>query len=324
LEVRLSGLVSVGISWLLLTTTAFAFIERKIERTFDVSEKAVFKLDTVAGMVRVVEDADAKVIRFTVIQTADAETEKEMDALVEVVDIDMQQSKTGLVSVSTRFRRPLVWTWENWPPVSLAYEVHVPRHCDVTIVTGEGQIDVSSMTGRLTLDNERGDIFTGEIDGAITTRSRSGSIGITACTGEISATTRTGNITVGRAAGLTQLSSSGGYIELQRASGKVVVRGDGSDAQIGFTTPVKYPADIVLSGGTLVLQVEKDSACTLDLRSSIFGKVSLRGQLHLAITGGGLGKSSLQAAVNGGGTQISARAKGGSVQLRALDPLPQG
>jgi hypothetical protein len=308
----------------MLVCPASAFIERKIERTFVVSEAAEFKLDTSIGLVRVIEDAEARTIHVTVTQAGDADTEAQMDELVSAVEISMEQSKTGAVSVYTRFRRPLVWTWENWPPVSLVYEVRVPRHCDVTIITGEGQIDVSAMTGRLTLDNERGDIFTGEIDGVITARSRSGSIGITACTGDVYATTRTGNITVGRTAGLAQLSSSGGYIELQRAGGKVVVRGDGSDAQIGFVSPVRQPADIVLSGGTLVLQLEKGSVCTLDLRASIFGKVSLRGKLDMAVSGGGVGKSSLQALVNGGGVPLSARSKGGSIQLQALEPLPPG
>jgi len=109
---------------------------------------------------------------------------------------------------------------------------------------------------------------------------------------------------------------------LQRAAGEVVVRGDGSDALVGFVSPIRHAADISTSGGSVALVLENSAACTLDVRASVFGKVSLRGDLPLAVSAGGAGQSLLKAAINGGGERIQARASGGNVLVRGVVPLP--
>lgn len=300
---------------------AFAFIERRVERSFPATESGSIKIDTSFGAVNVREVADAKEIKVVVIQTADVEAEAEMDRRLTTLDLRMRQKDGGAVFIDARFSRDVTWSWKTWPPITLVYEVQVPRRCDVEIITGEGQITVGSLTGRLVLGSDTGGIFTGEIDGSISARSRTGSVAITACSGPIDVSTDMGNITVGRANGRTTLASRGGFIELQRANGAVVVRGNGSDAQIGFVSPVRHVADIATSGGSVLLRFDNDAACSLDLRASMFGKVSVRGGLPVAVTAGGIGKSRLRGNVNAGGVRIEARASGGNVVLRGVEPL---
>ncbi|MFA6959346.1 MAG: hypothetical protein WC205_01190 [Opitutaceae bacterium] len=299
-----------------------AAIERRVEQRFAVPEAAVLRLDTSYGTVNIREVPDTKIIEVVITQTAEVDTEQEMDGRLRMLDLKMDQRTDGTVMLSAQFRRSLTWSWKSWPPVTLAYEIQVPKRCDVDIHTGDGRITVGALEGRVVLGSEHGAIFTSEIDGTIKARSRTGSVSITACTGEIDASTDVGNLTVGRAGGRTVLSSDGGYIDLQRASGEVVVRGNGSDAQVGFVPPILHSADIVTSGGSVVLLLNTTAACTLDLKSSIFGHVSLRGELPLVVTRGGRGTSSLEGAVNGGGPRILASASGGNVQLRALAPVP--
>jgi len=206
--------------------------------------------------------------------------------------------------------------------VTLTYEISLPEHCDVDIQSGNGVITLGAIKGRVSLATEGGAIYAQEIDGAFTARSRSGAIGVSACTGDLEVRTETGSITIGRAAGKTTLVSRGGFIEVQRASNRLVVRGDGSNAQIGFISPIREAADIVLSGGTLTLRLDNNVASTLDLRASVFGKIHMRGKLPMQVSAGGVGKSRLHADVNGGGPRLVARAHGGSVMVRALDPVP--
>lgn len=305
----------------LLAAPLHAVIERKVERSFEVGGHPRLKIDTFYGAVNVREVAGAKAISVMVLQTAATDTEADMDRRLGALDLSMEQAADGAVVISGQFRRSVTWSWQNWPPVALIFEITVPQRCDVEIRTGDGQIVLGSFTGRVDLASESGSIFTKEIDGSVKARSRSGAIAITACTGSIDVRTETSNITVGRAGGRTELSSRGGYIEVQRAAGEVIVRGDGSDAQVGFASPIREPADLVLSGGSLVMELENNAAGTLDLRASRLGRVNLRGELPMEVQSGGVGKSTLQSTVNGGGPRLLARANGGNVLVRSVEPL---
>ena len=306
----------------LLEAPLHAVIERKVEQNFDVGSQPALRIDSFYGTVNVREVAGAKSIGVVVIQTAATDIEADMDRRLGALDLRMSQASDGAVVLSAQFRRSVTWSWQNWPPVALNFEITVPRRCDVEIRTGDGQIVLGAVAGHVDLSSESGSIFTKEIDGSVKARSRSGAIAITACTGAIDVVTETANITVGRAGGRTVLSSRGGYIEVQRAAGEVIVRGDGSDAQVGFVSPIREPADLLVSGGSLVMELESNAASTLDLRASRLGRVNLRGKLPMEVQSGGLGKSTLQSTVNGGGPRLLARASGGNVWVRSVEPLP--
>lgn len=320
--VPLSFLRAFALGWLLLSLPAYGLIERRLERSFPLGDRAALKVDSFYGSVTVREVPDAKEISVVVIQAADVTAERDMDRYLKTLDLRVEQTRAGVVSVSAKFRSLLTWSWKTWPPVALVYEIRVPMRCDVQITTGEGPITTGALQGRVVLRSESGAIFSGEVDGSVKARNGVGSVAITACTGPVDVTTDTGNITVGRVGGRATLASSGGLIELQRAAGEVVVWGDGSDAQVGFASPIRHAANISTSGGSVSLVVENSAACTLDVRASVFGKVALRGDLPLAVSSGGVGQASLKAVVNGGGARIQARAAGGNVLVRGVVPLP--
>jgi len=294
-------------------------MERRVERRFDVPAATTLKIDTFSGAVHVAKGT-GQTIEITVIEQADVEKEAEMDARVKDLDLHMTATDTG-VNIFARYNKKATWSWMGWPPLIITYEIKVPPQCDVEVLTIDGGIVIGSIKGNLDLSNDSGPIFTGEIDGGIKAHSRIGDIAVTACTGDIKAHTRTGNVTVGRGFGRTELSSDGGYIELQRAAGEVVVRGSGTDAKVGFVSPITKSAKITTSGGEITIVMETTAACTLDLSASIFGRVKVR-NLAVKATGGGSGKSSLAGTVNGGGPLISADANGGNIFVRGLDPVP--
>jgi hypothetical protein len=291
-----------------------------VERRFDVSETAALQVDAFSGEVRIIVVPDARFIEVSVFQAANVASEAEMDERLASLNLAMSQ-QGGVVSVTARYAKPVAWTWKAWPPVNLVFEIKVPRRCDVRVITGEGAITIGSLEGRVVVDNDMGSIFVGEIDGPVTVRSRSGEVALTAASGAIDVSTSVGGITVGRALASARLSSQGGFIEVQKAAGALSIHGNGSSAKVGFADEIREPAEIVVSGGDIMLALENRSRCTLDLKASFFGRVALRGELPLVVTSGGVGRSSLGATVNGGGPRITARADGGSVEVRALKPL---
>ena len=304
----------------LATVPAFALVERRVERRFEVPEAAALNVDTFSGEVRITEDPNARVIEVVVLQSADVATDAAMDARLASLSLEMSQ-RNGAVSLTARYAKSVGWSWKSWAPVNLVYEIKVPRRCDVQVTTRDGAILMGSLEGRVVLGNESGSIFTGEITGPVTAHSVTGGVSITAATGAIDVSTRTSNIVIGRAFGPTRISSQGGYIEVQQAGDELVIRGSGSSAQVGFARQFKHAADIAVSGGEIMLVLETNRVCTLDLKSSIFGKVNVRGELPLNVTTGSVGRSSLEATVNGGGPRITARASGGNVVVRSVRPL---
>jgi hypothetical protein len=304
-----------------LALPAAGVVERHVERSFDLPGDAALNVDVFDGAVRITDDPDAKTISIVVTQTAEVETESAMDSLLAAFEFHMSE-RNGTVMLVAKYRKVVGWSWNTWSPVNLLYEIRVPRRCDVTVATHKGMIVIGSLEGRVVLSNESGSIFTGEIQGPVTARSHSGEIAITSATGRIHASTRSGNITIGRAGGLADVSSEGGYIELQQAGAGVMIRGNGSDAKVGFKSPILHASDIAISGGELALALETDSACTLDVRASVFGTVDVRGELPVKVTAGGEGRSLLKAIVNGGGPSIVAKASGGNVVVRGVTPFP--
>lgn len=284
-------------------------------------ENASLKVDGGFGAVTVSPVAGAKEIVIVVTLSAEAENDTDFERRLGLLDLSIRQDVEGRVELAAKLRRAVTWSWNDWPPLAMSCDIRVPARCDVDVRTSGGAIRLGSLSGRVTLASDSGQVFAREIDGSFKAVSRSGAVSLAACTGDIDITTGSANITVGRAGGRTTLTSRGGYIEAQRVAGELVLRGDGSSAQVGFASPIRKPADIELSGGDLVLTLETGAAGELDVRASRLGRVELDGELPLTVTSGGVGRSSLLASFNGGGPRLQARASGGNVWLRAVEPL---
>ena len=143
--------------------SAFAMVERRIERTFDVPLGAELRVNTVSGLVNVIAVPFAKTIEVSVIQTAPVDTEAQMDKRLRAIVLDMKQDG-GVVSIKAKSRWPIIPFWVTSPPVTLTYVIKVPPRCDVTVTTSDANIEIGELRGRMTLNNEKGNIFTAAID----------------------------------------------------------------------------------------------------------------------------------------------------------------
>ncbi len=300
-------------------TSASAMIEHKVQKTFSVAAAgAVLDAGLFSGAINVTV-SDGNAIEVELVEQCEEKTEAAAAPKFANLDLAIGQQADGRVAITATYRQKVSFTWQNWPPVLLTLNVKVPRHCDVTLQTRDGDITVGALQGKVDLRNETGKIFADEIDGTLTVHSRSGEIGLTACSGMIEVQTLTAPILIGRSPGGARLASDGGAIEIQNAGGVTTVTGNGSEVKVHFAHPVTHMADLTTSGGNIMVVFDQRSAANLDAQASIFGKVMVQ-NLPLPGLTNGEKRVGLSAKLNGGGPAIVIRAAGGHVILRGEKP----
>ncbi len=149
-------LLSAVVVVVLSATDAFALLERRVERRFEVPAAATLKIDTFSGAVHIAKGT-GQAIEITVIEQADVEKEADMDARVKDLDLRMTATGTG-VSIVTRYNKKATWSWKGWPPLMITYEIKVPAQCDVQVNTLDGGIVIGSIKGKLDLANDADEV----------------------------------------------------------------------------------------------------------------------------------------------------------------------
>lgn len=302
---------------------AFAAIQRQFTRSYTVPAAAPVALNvaTFAGDV-VIDKGAPGVVTLTVIEKSDvAKTDAEMNDILSHIRI-VSKADGSAVSIVSDYDKPAVWSWKKWPPLALTYKLTVPARCDVKVDASGGTTTVSDLTGKMTLVGDTQRISAKSIMGTIDAVNAKGDIAVTSCTGAVTARTMIGGISLGSVAGPVRVSSSGGNISLRNISGPVVVRGNASNIRIEFPEPVKNPADIVTTGGNILLMFKTDSSCSLDLSASVFSHIEFQ-DLTPKTKQGVEGESSVTGKLNAGGPLIHAEAAGGSIGVLGLEPMPR-
>lgn len=294
-------------------------IDRVVERSFTVGDRASVSIETFYGPVRILraDSPQSREIKVIVRETLDADNEAEADRELKKFELAIEETSPGEIKVQARDRRSVRWSWQKWPPLGLDFEVTVPQRCDVKVFSHEGAIVIPALSGVIEAANDSGAITIGTIEGSATIRAGRGDAAITACSGELHVTALAGNIMIGRADGPTEVHGVGGAIEIQKTRGRLRATGDGSDLKIGFAYPINGDASVTASGGDIMASFEDKISARLSAHASPFGQVRGR-DLKFAITSGELGKSSLEAQLGEGGPQISLRASGGNIRLLSV------
>jgi hypothetical protein len=302
--------------------TETGVVDRIVERRFAVGDHASLSLETFYGPVKVSvgEGADAQLIRVTVRESIDANTEAEADRELKNFDLAIEEKTPGKIEVRAKERRSIRWSWQKWPPIGLEFEVSVPRQCVLKIFSHDGAISVQALVGSVDLTNDAGPITVGMIAGNLSVKAARGDVAITGCSGELNVRAEAGNVMIGRAEGKTLVQGTNGSIEVQKSHGNLTARGDGSDLKIGFAYPINGDATVSAAGGDISASFEEKISADLAARASTFGEVRGR-DLKMKITRGGLGKSSLEAQLNQGGPLISLHASGGNIRLLTVPDI---
>ena len=312
-------------AWALLFFLSGASLSAKISRTvervfpFAPGEIPLVKLEVFYGSVTV-ESAEGDAVRIEV--KLDFETDQETVANRVQKNLTLTFAQPGgVVTVGAEYSRSVHWDFENWPPVKLAFKLLVPAHCNLDLYTRDGSLVVGLLGGAMKARTHSGAITFRGVQGSIEAQSEFGDITVQHCTGTLKLRSVSGNFRVGPVGGFADVFGYGGEIEVQSAGGGIKAETSGADLLVGFAHPVTAPATLSTGGANVILTFDQRSACTLDLRASIFGKVvNVKDRLQLTPTSGAFGKSRLQATLNGGGPLIAAKASGGHVYVQSAAP----
>jgi len=312
---------SLAVLFLLATNGSWAVVERLVEKRISVTAgRTSLTIDAYHGPISVVATAEPE-IYVAVRQTMEVNSEAEADLRLHELELVVLEKETGGLAIQARYRKAVQWSWKTWPPVSLAFEVRVPRACDLDLLTRDGAITVGDLQGAVKVRTLKGSIFLREIEGSVEAASEQGDVAVTACSQSLTIAAKDGNVLVGRTNGPTEVSDTNGLLEIQNARGPLRASGDGADLKIGFAYPLSAPAELVAAGGDIAVSFDTRNAFAIDAKASRFGYVRVR-DLPLAITSGKVGASHLSGQLKGGGPKVSIRASGGNIRLTGFAPMP--
>ncbi len=291
----------------LVPVSAFAKIERVVEKTFSVKPGGSLTVETEGGNVRV-ETGDDTTVKVVARQTIRASSEREADELLERLDMSIEQSGND-VAVRAKYER---MRWGR-NPVNVDFTVTVPARYDVDLRTSGGDVRVGDLDGKVRARTSGGNVVLGKMSGPVDAHTSGGNVSLVEGVGRVSLGTSGGNIRVERSVGETDLDTSGGDIEVKSVEGTLRAETSGGNVTAGIVGALKGDCVLDTSGGRVKATVDESAAFTLDASTS-GGDVRAEG-LTITISGGGIGKSKLSGKVNGGGPLLKLHSSGGDIVI---------
>jgi DUF4097 and DUF4098 domain-containing protein YvlB len=290
-----------------------ARLTRVVEKTFTVQPGGTFKATTQGGDITI-HTADVKEVRVTAKKVFRTSDEKEADEVESKLTLTMDQAGNDVTAEAKYEKRPGGSWFSSWPPVSVSFEVTVPKSYNLNLNTSGGDIEAASVVGNVRARTSGGDMKFDRVDGEIDAHTSGGDIVLKEGTARAKLGTSGGDIDVDRAGGPTEVSTSGGNITINSVTQLLSANTSGGDVHATLTEPMKQDTVLSTSGGDVRVRVVKGAGFELDASTS-GGDVRAEG-LTITIAKGGVGKSRLAGSVNGGGPRLKLRSSGGDISVR--------
>ena len=290
-----------------------AKITRTVDKTFTVQSGGNFKALTQGGDITI-RTADTPEVRIHVKQVVRASSEKEADEILEKLSLTMEQTGNDVFAEAKYESRPMGFHFGNWPPVSVSFEVTVPKNFNLNLNTSGGDIVVASVKGNVRARTSGGNLKFDRVDGEIDAHTSGGDIVLQEGTARAKLGTSGGDVQIDRAGGPTEVSTSGGDITINSVTQLISASTSGGNVRATLTEPLKQDTVLSTSGGDVRVNIVKGAGFELDASTS-GGDVRAEG-LTITIAKGGVGKSRLVGSVNGGGPRLKLRSSGGDISVK--------
>ena len=293
--------------------SAFAKIERVVEKTFTVQPGGTLKVETSGGGI-VVESGTGDTVKVTAKEVIRADNDAEADALQKDFTLTIEQQGNDVTAKAKYASSPLDFHFGSWPPVQVSFVVTVPTRYHTDLHTSGGSIKVGDLTGNVLARTSGGGIRIGQIDGTVDAHTSGGDIRLDFCTGDTKLDTSGGGISAQRIVGKADLHTSGGSISVKLVENALQAHTSGGGVEAAIAGTLKGECSLSTSGGSIRVAVDKTAAFRLDAATS-GGGVRAAG-LTIRLENGGLGKSRLVGDVNGGGALLKLRTSGGGIDVK--------
>ena len=292
-----------------LPVSLFAKIERTVEKTFMVAPGGTLRVETEGGSIRVLSSPDS-MVKITAMQRIRADTESEADEILKkfALTFDAQDSE---VSATAKYARPVTGVRWGRNPVEVDFIVTVPAKFSAKLKTSGGAIVVGDLDGAVEARTSGGDVKLGTIPGVVDAHTSGGDVALEAGGASVTLNTSGGDVSAKRLMGPAVLRTSGGNIKASQVEHTLEAKTSGGNVTVQFAGALRGDCELGTSGGNVKVAVEPAAGFQLDASTS-GGGVEATG-LTITIASGGLKKSRLSGAVNGGGPRLKLRSSGGDI-----------
>lgn len=242
--------------------------ERVVHLSEPVGSAKVFEVETHNGSITV-NGAATNMCDVTATITARADTEENAKKLADKVQVWLDTSGE---KIAARIEKPDLVGWQH---VGVAFDVKITNHINLKLVTHNGSVEVSNITGEVEATTHNGAVMTRNVTGNHSLTTHNGRISCRQISGDIELETHNGSVDVV-------------YTDNAPTPGKVDIVTHNGD--IDFTSPPNFSAkaDISTHNGsirtalpiTVVGEVSKK-----ELRGTIG---SGEGRLHLETHNGSI------------------------------------
>ena len=293
--------------------SAFAKIERVVEKTFAVQPGGLLKVETSGGSIAV-EPGAGDTVKVVARQVIRADTDAEADALLKDLTLTIEQSGGDVVAKAKYASTPLGFHFGSWPPVQVSFVVTVPSRFHADLHTSGGGITVGDLAGKVFARTSGGGIRIGKIDGTVDAGTSGGDVRLDSCTGDTRLNSSGGGISAQRIVGKADLRTSGGGISVKLVENALQAHTSGGSVEAAIAGTLKEDCSLSTSGGSVRVAIDRTAAFRLDASTS-GGGVHASG-ITIRIENGGLGKNRLVGDVNGGGPLLKLRTSGGGIDVK--------
>ena len=308
----------LGLALAILSLSAAALADTRIEKTLKLAPGGEFRLDTDMGKVTLTgsSDSDAHVVVTS--------RRKDLDDLLTF----RWDESDSLVSIVARKKHKFDWFSSSGDYVQ--YEIRVPAQTRVSVDTSGGGINISGIRGEVRANTSGGGVGITDVVGDVLAETSGGGISLKNIKGRVTANTSGGGVDAVAIDGPILAESSGGSIELERVTGDIDADTSGGGIRI-IEAGGHVKADT--SGGGIEASFAKGNSRGGSLETSGGGiEVTLDPNADLAIEASGNGvKTDLPLAVRGeisrgslsgtlgkGGNTLRLHTSGGSVRIQSL------
>ncbi|MDH3522998.1 MAG: DUF4097 domain-containing protein [Acidobacteriota bacterium] len=276
-----------------------------VRRSFDVVGDGTLAIDTDLGGIDVRAGAAGRVL-----VTVEREARSGDDE-----DFELSFDQSGDDVRVTGTRPGGSWGWNSGNRFRVHFEVEVPAGFSVDLSTSGGSISVASLSGDVACATSGGDVALDDVGGRVDCRTSGGDIEIGKVAGTVLAKTSGGDIRIDRSGGSVVAKTSGGDIVVDEVLGSIEASTSGGSVRATIASQPLADCRLTTSGGRVELTIDPSVAANLDAKTS-------GGSVHVdfpVTVQGEIGRSSLQAVMNGGGPQIYLRTSGGGIHLKSLN-----
>lgn len=245
--------------------------QRTVQLSAPLSPGSTFEAQTHNGSITI-NGAESAECNMTATIVARAGTDEEAQELAEQVNVTLVPSGSRLI---TKIDKPTQLINKS---VSVSLDVEVPNKTDLELVTHNGAVDISDITGRLEATTHNGKVTSERVSGTTAFE------------------THNGSVTSEEISGNTQLKSHNGSIEVYYAD----------------TAPSVCDISIVTYNGGIELKTPPSFSATIDASTN---NGSINTDLPITVSGK-ISKSSLKGTIGSGEGHLHLETHNGSIRIR--------